>query len=244
MERIEVVFFGCGAMAIEAASYLHDVNMAYMSTGEMFVVSDIVARSHDRYDELCDVISALPVIHTDVASVTDRSRKKFSITIGTTMAKIPIYEKLASKGFELLSIIHPRAWVSPLARIGKGVTVAPHVFVGPFANIGDNTLLSVGSTVGHDAVLGHSTVVSPHVCLNGGARCGRGVFFGSGAIVDPKVEIGDFSRISSGSVVRKAVAPGSFVFGNPAVQRRLFNPNTGKAVFDAVGDSSSMRASA
>ena len=44
---------------------------------------------------------------------------------------------------------------------------------------------------------------------------------GAGATILPNVRIGADAIVSAGSVVRKHVAEGAFVVGNPAVVRRL-----------------------
>ena len=72
----------------------------------------------------------------------------------------------------------------------------------------------------HDNVLGDFSTLSPAVQLMGHVRTGTDCFFGTGAVVKPRVTLAPFTQVSMGAVVRKdIVAPHQTVYGDPAATR-------------------------
>lgn len=80
-------------------------------------------------------------------------------------------------------------------------------------SIGDDTTISVGVIVlAHDAStrrhIGYSRVAPVTI--------GNRVFIGAGVVVLPGVTIGDDAIVGAGSLVRRDVAAGTVIAGNPA----------------------------
>ena len=107
--------------------------------------------------------------------------------------------------------------VSQGLRLGTGVYLNPSVVIDPsfpwLVSIGDDSTLAPGvHVIVHDAAakrhVGYS--VLGRVCI------GSRVYIGAGAIILPGVTIGDDAIVGAGSVVRRDVAPGVLVIGNPA----------------------------
>jgi UDP-3-O-[3-hydroxymyristoyl] glucosamine N-acyltransferase len=77
------------------------------------------------------------------------------------------------------------AYVDSSARIGKAVTVFPHVFIGAQARVGDRTVLYPGvflgtaSEVGEDSVLHANVVVRDHCCVGNRVILHAGTVVGS-----------------------------------------------------------------
>ena len=60
-------------------------------------------------------------------------------------------EQLEQKGYDLPVLIHPRAYVSDSAVLGKGTIAEPMAVVNPEAVIGMGVLLCAGCVVNHNA---------------------------------------------------------------------------------------------
>lgn len=98
--------------------------------------------------------------------------------------------------------------IHPAAKLGKGLFLdhATGLVVGMTATIGDNVSILQAVTLGGTGK--ESGDRHPKI--------GDGVLIGAGAKVLGNIEIGQCSRVASGSVVLKAVPPNSTVAGVPA----------------------------
>lgn len=79
--------------------------------------------------------------------------------------------------------VHPLAFISPGAKLGKDVACHPFAFVGPRAEIGDGSTLFPGVYVGEDCRLGKGCVLYPHVALMAGTVLGAGVTVHAGTVL-------------------------------------------------------------
>jgi sugar O-acyltransferase (sialic acid O-acetyltransferase NeuD family) len=114
------------------------------------------------------------------------------------------------------TVVHPAAYVSPSATIGRGVFVAPGAVVHSFAVIGDHAIINSGAIVEHHCVIGENTHVAPGAVVAGACTVGRDTLVGVGARLIPKVRVGDGVVVGAGAVVIGDVPGGARVLGVPA----------------------------
>jgi serine O-acetyltransferase len=102
--------------------------------------------------------------------------------------------------------------IHPATRIGRGVFVdhGTGIVIGETAVIGDDVSMLQGVTLGGTG----AERGDRH------PKIGKGVLLGAGAKVLGNIEIGDYAKVASGSVVLKPVPPGCTAAGVPA---RLVN---------------------
>jgi sugar O-acyltransferase (sialic acid O-acetyltransferase NeuD family) len=114
------------------------------------------------------------------------------------------------------TVIHPRGFVSPSARIGAGTVVMPGAIVNARAVIGDHSIINSGAVVEHDVRVGNYTHLSPGVVVGGGAQIGDNCFVGLGSRVRDHIAIGNGTSVAMGSVVTASCPDGSALSGAPA----------------------------
>jgi sugar O-acyltransferase (sialic acid O-acetyltransferase NeuD family) len=114
------------------------------------------------------------------------------------------------------TLIHPSAYVSPLAQLGHGVFVGANSVIGPGASLDDHVFVNRGVTIGHDTQVGSYSRIQPGADLGGLSRIGRGVTIAIGATVLERLVVGDGAFIGAGAVVTADVAGKTLVVGNPA----------------------------
>ena len=73
------------------------------------------------------------------------------VAMGNPALRIQWLEKLELAGYELPVLIHPRAYVSPSAILGKAVIVEPMAVVNAQAVVETGGLLCAGCVVNHNA---------------------------------------------------------------------------------------------
>jgi serine O-acetyltransferase len=102
--------------------------------------------------------------------------------------------------------------VNPAARIGRGV----------FVDHGTGIVIGETAVVGDDVSMLHGVTLGGTGAERGDRhpKVGNGVLLGAGAKVLGNIQIGDYAKVASGSVVLKPVPPGCTAAGVPA---RLVN---------------------
>ena len=102
------------------------------------------------------------------------------VGIGNNHLRRELLEKLQAYGYSIPVLIHPTAYVSRSAKIGKGTVVEPKAIVNASSRVADGCIISVGAIVDHDVVLEEC------VHVNAGAICKAG----SVVSVETKLEAG------------------------------------------------------
>jgi sugar O-acyltransferase (sialic acid O-acetyltransferase NeuD family) len=136
--------------------------------------------------------------------------------IGSNAARRQIVARLSGAESLWRNAIHPRAIVSPFARLGKGIVVAAGSVVNPDAVIGDFAILNTGATVDHDCVIGDYAHIAAGAHLSGNVRVGEGTLIGIGAAIAPGCSAGDWSVVGAGAAVVHDVPAGVTAKGVPA----------------------------
>lgn len=136
--------------------------------------------------------------------------------IGDVVARRVLLGRLGEIPGRAATVVHPAAFVSSSAVLGRGVFVGPGAVVHARARVGDHAIVNTGSVVEHDCDVGENSHIAPRVVLGGAARVGRDTLVGLGSSVLPGVWLGDGCVVGAGAVVLSNVADGLVVVGVPA----------------------------
>jgi len=121
------------------------------------------------------------------------------------------------------TLIHPTAYVSPLAKLGKGVFVGANSVIGPGAQLAEHVFVNRGVTIGHDTHVGAFSRIQPGSNLGGLSRIGQGVTVGIGATVIERLVVGDNAFVGAGAVVTSDVEANALVVGIRAKFTKRFS---------------------
>jgi sugar O-acyltransferase (sialic acid O-acetyltransferase NeuD family) len=114
------------------------------------------------------------------------------------------------------NLVHPTAYVSPLAAMGQGVFIGAGSVIAPGVRLGDHVLVNRAATIGHDTQIESYSRVQPGATICSLTRIGRKVTVGAGATLIERLRIGEGAYISAGAVVIDDVPPRTLVMGVPA----------------------------
>ena len=114
------------------------------------------------------------------------------------------------------TLVHPKASVSPWARLGRGVYVSFGASIGGGVVTGDHVSFSPACVIGHDSVIADCGLIAPGAVISGFVRLGRSCYIGAGAMIRQRLHILDGALVGMGAVVLHDVAAGATVVGNPA----------------------------
>ena len=126
------------------------------------------------------------------------------ITVGQIKSadiRVKLFQKLRSLGFELATIISPRAYVSRNATLGSGTIVMHDALVNAGAKIGNNCILNTKSLVEHDAIIEDHCHISTSCIVNGGTHVRERTFLGSNSTTKEYITIGKNSVVGAGEKV-------------------------------------------
>ncbi len=119
------------------------------------------------------------------------------VAIGNQQARSSLVHRLNELQANISTIIHPRAYVSPSARLGTGVAVMAGAIVGAHAQIGQGCIVNANATVDHDAILhdfahlgvgtqlAGGVVIGSMAWLQAGCAAGYHVVVKEGCIIPP-----------------------------------------------------------
>lgn len=135
----------------------------------------------------------------------------------TTPTREVLADELATR-FRLAfhTLIHPTAYVSPMASLGQGVFVGANSVIAAGAMLDEHVFVNRGVTIGHDTRIGAFSRIQPGSNLGGLCRIGRGVTVGIGATVLERLHVGDKAFIAAGAVTLEDVPANTLVVGIPA----------------------------
>src|SRR5882724_1809526 len=137
-------------------------------------------------------------------------------TVGIKSQRRQLCEKVSSLGFQIVSAVHPSAYISRSAEIGEGATVMAAAVINTSCRIGDNVIVNTGAIIEHDCVIGSHVHVATGACLSGTVSVGTGTHIGTGAVVRQGISIGENSVVAAGAVVVHDVPDNVVVMGVPA----------------------------
>lgn len=167
---------------------------------------------HPSVDRLWDI----PVLRRSGEWGLAVAGKEFLVAIGDDGVRARLFDELRAGGGVPVNVVHPRAWISPRAKVGRGVFIAAAAVVNPGAFIGDNCILNTACSVDHDCHIEDHVHVCPGVRLAGQVSVGAWTMIGTGASILPGVRLGKQCKVGAGAVVTRDVADFSVVVGVPA----------------------------
>lgn len=145
----------------------------------------------------------------------------------TTPTRAVLAREVAQRfGVAFTTLVHPTAYVSPLATLGKGVFVGANSVVGPGARLADHVFVNRGVTIGHDTHIGSFSRIHPGAHIGGLSRIGAGVTVAIGATLVERLVVGDGAFIGAGAVATGDIEPHVLVVGTPAKFKKALAPQT------------------
>lgn len=140
----------------------------------------------------------------------------FALGLGDNEARTWWCEKLLKDGFQLPPIVHPKAWVSPQAKLAVGVFVGAGAVIQAGAKIAKAALINSNATVEHHCEIGAGAHIGPGAVLAGLAKVCEKAMVGAGAVIRDRIKVGKNATVGAGAAVVQDVLDGVTVVGVPA----------------------------
>ena len=208
--KSELIIVGVGGLGREVLDYAQD-----MATKEgSFEIKGFLDDDPEALKENTFNLS-VPVIGNS-HSYEIQENDRFLVAVAEPDIRRAIVQRLESKGAQFMSIVHPLAYVSPSATLGKGCLISPFATIATNTRLGDHVVLGFYAHVGHDAIVGSYSILSPYAAINGNSHLGERGFLGTHSVITPGISAGDFVQVSAGSVLYDNIHSNRIAIGNPA----------------------------
>lgn len=159
------------------------------------------------FDKQNNLLMGIPIISECNFTIENWKNSEFIIGIGESLVREKVYKKIVSRGSMLMeSVIHPNAIIMQKDITFKGTFIAANTTVSIDTKIGNNVIINQNCSVGHDCKIEDNCVISPGVILSGLVEIGCSSFVGSGAVILPKVCIGDHCVIGANVTLNKDIS--------------------------------------
>ena len=131
-----------------------------------------------------------------------------------------------------------QAQIREYAQIGTDCIISKNVYIDLKVKIGNNVKIQNNASVYQGVTVEDGVFIGPNVCLindkiprainkDGSLKMNsdwevsktiikNGASIGAGSIVLPRIVVGEFAMIGTGSIVTKDVPPHALIYGNPA----------------------------
>lgn len=125
--------------------------------------------------------------------------------IGSNAMREQCVKAIHTAGLPLVTVVHPRACVSPAATIGAGSAIMALAMVGVDATIGEAAIVNANATVDHDASVGDFAHLGVGVQLAGGVKIGARVWLQAGCSAGYRAVVADGVVCAPGTVLQADV---------------------------------------
>lgn len=151
----------------------------------------------------------------DLVSLTHDYDAVF-VAIGTNSTRSEKQSQFKSLGFNVATLISPKAIVNDGVTIGEGAIVVANACINIDTRIGDGVIINTGANIDHDCQIDDFAHISPGVNLAGDVSVGVRTWIGIGATVIQQVSIAANVIIGAGAVVINNIPANVTAVGCPA----------------------------
>lgn len=160
----------------------------------------------EYFNEQNNSLMGIPIISECSFTTKEWRSSEFIIGIGESLVREEIYKKIVSNGSGLMkSVIHPNALIMQSKLTFRGTFIAANTTVSIETKIGDNVIINQNCSIGHDCEIQDNSIICPGVILSGRVKMGKSTFVGSGAVILPKVCVGEYCIIGANLTLNKDV---------------------------------------
>ncbi len=106
------------------------------------------------------------------------------VAIGNPDVRLELLQDIQAAPLQLATLIHPRSYVSPTAKVSDGCIVEAMAVVNADAEIGLGCIISAGAVMNHNSILGNVCHIDCNAVIKSNAVVKTGTKINCGKIVE------------------------------------------------------------
>lgn len=190
----KVIIFGTGGFAKIIYLYLkRDPSFEIVA----FTVNEFAVKEKKLFE--------IPIIpFENIESVYPPGEFQMFIAIGYSdmnKKREKIFNQAKTKGYELVSYIHPTTVVGDEFKMGENCFIFENNVIQPFVQLGNDIMIWTGNVISHHTVIKDHCFIVSHVAIAGNVIIEPNCFFGINSTVRNGIKIGRECIIGAGSVI-------------------------------------------
>lgn len=142
----------------------------------------------------------------------------FVVSIGPGHGKIrtEMHDFMSSRGLIPITAVHKTAFIAETATVGIGSQIYANATICVDTTIGNQCIINTSASIDHECCIEDGVSVGPGAVLAGLVTVEPFADIYTGAVVLPRIRIGENAIVGAGAVVIRDVPPNAVVVGNPA----------------------------
>lgn len=130
-------------------------NLLILGAGQYGMVAKEIAASTQLFDKIAFLDDNTPVAIGKLDDIKDLSEEYDCaiVAIGNAEIRLKLIDELENTGYEVVTLIHDKAYVSPSAKLGKGSIIEPMAVIHTDVSIGTGCIISAGAILNHNSVI-------------------------------------------------------------------------------------------
>lgn len=190
-----------GLLIVGAGGHGRSVAEAVLAAGSYKVVGFV-----DDAASALQHVWALPVFGATADLTSYREYADVAIVaMGNNRLREELHGRLTVAGFELATVVHSHAMVSPRAVIGAGCAIMAGAIVGTEAQLGAGVIVNCGAVVDHDCRVDDFGHLGVNAAMSGGSVLGRGAWMQAGSVLGYGAMVEAGRVLGPGEAVNKTI---------------------------------------
>ena len=205
MSKEKILLIGAGGLSQSCIDVIEQENL-YEIVG-LIGIKDEVGQNRLGYkilgtdEDLLDLSQSISNVLIAVGQIKSASLRK------------KLFNLAQNLNFKTPSIISPKSYVSPHAKIGTGTILMHGTFVNAGAAVGENCIINSRALVEHGANISDHCHLSTGAIVNGNVSIGNSTFIGSGTLIQEGIDIGANCVVGMGLSLLKNLDEGQTFLG-------------------------------